>query len=106
MLRKIVTDFWETELPPEEWEKGQLCILPKKGDLSLPGNHRGIMMLEAAYKITAIILHDRLLPIEESLNHESQCGFRPGRGTMDAIFTVKMAMKKRREHGLEPSWIL
>ena len=62
-------------------------------------------MLEAAYKITAIILHDRLLPIEESLNHESQCGFRPGRGTMDAIFTVKMAMKKRWEHGLE-TWIM
>lgn len=105
LLRKTVTDFWETEIPPEEWEKGRLCILPKKGDLSLPGNHRGIMLLEAAYKITAIILHGRLLQIEEGLNHETQCGFRPGRGTMDAIFTVKMAMKKRREHGLE-TWIM
>ena len=105
LLRRIVIDFWETELPPDEWEKGQLVILPKKGDLSLPGNHRGIMLLEVAYKIIAIILHGRLLPIEENLDHESQCGFRPGRGTMDAIFTVKMALKKRREHGLE-TWIM
>ena len=85
---------------------GLLTILQKKGDLSLPGNYRGIMLLETAYKIVAIILHERLLPVEEGLqNHENQCGFRSGRGCTDAIFTVKMAMKKRREHGLE-SWIL
>ena len=59
------------------------------------------MFLEAAYKIIAILLHARLLPIEEGLDHESQCGFRPGRGCTDAVFTVKMALKKRQEHGLE-----
>ena len=63
------------------------------------------MLLESAYKIIAIILHNRLSPIVESLDHEPQCGFRPGRGCVDGIFTVKMAMKKRREHGLE-TWIL
>ena len=106
ILKSIVINFWTTEITPEEWELGLLTILAKKGDLSLPGNYRGIMLLETAYKIIAIILHERLLPIEESLeNHESQCGFRSGRGCSDAVFTVKMAMKKRREHGLE-SWIL
>ena len=63
------------------------------------------MLLENAYKIIAIILHRRLLPIEESLDHESQSGFRPGRGCMDAVFTVKTAIRKRREHGLV-TWIL
>ena len=107
ILKSIVLDFWHTELTPTEWEKGLLTILAKKGDLSLPGNYRGIMLLETAYKIVAIIINGRLLPIEEGLapEHESQCGFRPGRGCTDAIFTVKLAMKKRREHGLE-SWIL
>ena len=62
------------------------------------------MLLETAYKIVAIILHSRLLPIEESLDHEQQCGFRPERGCIDAIFTVKMALRKRREHGKE-SWV-
>ena len=96
---------WESEVTPEEWEIGLLKVLPKKGDLRLPGNYRGIMLLETAYKIVAIIIHDRLRPIAESLDHEAQCGFRPGRGCTDSIFTVKMAMKKRREHGQE-SWIL
>lgn len=105
LLETIVMEFWTTEIVPTEWENGLLRILAKKGDLSLPGNYRGIMLLEAAYKIVCIILHGRLLPIQESLDHEAQCGFRPGRGCADAVFTVKIAMKKRREHGLE-SWIL
>ena len=96
-----------TESIPTEWINGLLTILAKKGDLSLPGNYRGIMLLETAYKIVEIIINDRLLPIEEGLasEHESQCGFRPGRGCTDSIFTVKLAMKKRREHSLE-SWLL
>ena len=63
------------------------------------------MLLEIAYKIVANLLRKRLLPIEEAIDHESQCGFRPGRGCTDAVFTIKMALKKRQEHGLE-SWVL
>ena len=105
LLKAVVLDFWDNEIPPTEWETGLLKILAKNGDLSLPGNYRGIMLLEAAYKVIAILIHDRLQPIEESLDHESQCGFRPGRGCSDAVFTIKMAMKKRREHCKE-TWIL
>ena len=64
ILKSIVLDFWHTELTPTEWEKGLLTILAKKGDLSLPGNYRGIMLLETAHKIVAIIINGRLLPIE------------------------------------------
>ena len=65
------------------------------------------MLLETAYKIVAVILNKRLQIIEEGLAelHENQCGFRTERGCTDANFIVKMATKKRREHGLE-SWIL
>ena len=80
-------------------------ILPKKGDLTQAGNYRGIMLLEVAYKIIANLLKKRLTPIEESLDHETQCGFRPGRGCTDAVFTVKTALKKSGEHGLE-TWVL
>ena len=104
-IREIIHDFWKNELPPVEWLKGLLKILPKKEDLSLSDNYRGIMLLEAAYKIAAILLLNRLQPIAESLDQEQQCGFRPGRGCSDAIFNVRTAIKKRREHSLE-TWIL
>ena len=62
------------------------------------------MLLEVAYKIVAIILLFRVQPIEEELDHESQCGFRLGRGCTDAVFTLKKALRKRHEHGLS-TWV-
>ena len=70
LLKTVILQFWNSETVPEEWNIGHLLILPKMGDFSLPKNYRGILLLEIAYKITAIILHSRLLPIEASLNHE------------------------------------
>ena len=77
ILKSLILDFWRSEKSPQQWLTGLLKILPKKGDLSLPGNHRGIMLLEAAYKIVTILLLNRLRPIAEKLDHEQQCGFRP-----------------------------
>ena len=49
----FITIFWNSEQLPESWAIGLLSILPEMGDLSLPGNYRGITMLEVAYKIVA-----------------------------------------------------
>ena len=105
LIRLVVLEFYETETPPMEWNIGLLAILPKKGDLKDTNNYRGIMLLETCYKIVANILHARLLPIAEQIDNETQCGFRPERSCADAIFTVKLAMKKRKEHNME-TWIL
>ena len=74
------------------------------GPYSQPGNYRGIMLLEVLYKVVANVIKARLTPIQKSRQHESQCGFRPQRGCSDASFSLRMAVKKRREHGME-SWV-
>jgi len=63
------------------------------------------MLLEVLYKVVANLLKNRLTPIQESLEQESQCGFRPNRGCTDASFSLGMAVKRRREHGME-TWVL
>ena len=105
LLYEIVVDVWLEEKQPVEFDIGVLAILPKKGDLSDPGNYRGIMMLEVAYKIVALIGAARLYLICESIDHENQVGFRPKRGCSDGLFNIRMAIKKRREHGCE-TWVL
>ncbi len=62
-------EFWESEVLPCSWEVGLLSIFPKKGDLSLPGNYRGIMMLEMGYEIIGHILLARLKVIKENFKH-------------------------------------
>ena len=73
LIKLLVLDFWRIEKPPQDWLLGLLKILPKKGDLSQAGNYRGIMLLEASYKIVTILLLGRLQPIAESLDQEQQC---------------------------------
>ena len=65
LLRSIILDFWKNKLPPEQSKTGLLKIIPNKGDLSQPGNIRGVMLLEVAYETIAKIVHSRLVPIAE-----------------------------------------
>ena len=89
MLINMVLEFWETGKVPEDWESCLLKILPKPGDQSDAGNCRGIMLLEVMYKVVGYIMKPRILDQSEKLDHEQQCGFRPGRGTMDAILYIQ-----------------
>ena len=51
LLKTVILQFWDSETVPEESSIGHLISLPKRGDLSLPKDYRGIMLLEIAYKI-------------------------------------------------------
>jgi hypothetical protein len=49
-------------------------------------------------KVIAYILKVRLVTISETLPHEMQNGFRPGRGTGDGTFNVRLVLRKLKEH--------
>ena len=84
-----------------EWLIGRLKLLPKKGDLGLCKNWRGICLLDVASKILSCVLVTRMQNVMEEHGLESQTGFRSWRGTIDGAFNVLMALRKRQEHGLE-----
>ena len=86
-----------------EWSAARLVLLPKKGDLSLCKNWRGICLLDIGSKILSNVLVKRMQVLMEQVGFEMQTGFRPERGTIDGLFAVMMGLKKRQEHGLE-SW--
>ena len=44
-LDKLFNRVWEEEKVPETWRKGIIVKLPKKGDLSVCSNWRGINLL-------------------------------------------------------------
>ncbi|XP_075150688.1 uncharacterized protein LOC142224787 [Haematobia irritans] len=81
IIQPHVQDAWTNELLPVDWTKGTIIKLPKKDDLKLCDNWRGITLLNTIYKI-AIIINDRLQVIEKSLRDE-QAGFRPHRSRPD-----------------------
>ena len=44
------------------------------------------------------LIANRLQKFAESLLPDSQCGFCPGRGTVDMVFSLRQVIEKLREH--------
>ena len=63
-------------------------------------NWRTICLLDVSSKILSAIMVKRALKVLDVHGSETQSGFRPNRGTQDGIFSVRMALQKRKEHGL------
>ena len=69
--------------------------LPKKGDLTICSNWRGITLLSVPGKLFARIIAARLYQYAETKHIllEWQCGFRGGRSTIDMILTIRMILE-------------
>ena len=73
----------------------------KNGDRLSPANYRPILLLSIPGKIFNRFLLDRMKLQTEKRLRESQFGFRPGRGTVDAIFVTRQIFEKAREHNIQ-----
>ena len=80
----------------DEWAVARCKLLPKKGDLGLCKNWRGICLLDIASKVLDCVLVQRMQQVMEEEGMESQTGFRWFRGTIDGAFTVINALRKRQ----------
>ncbi|CAH1250247.1 Hypp8829 [Branchiostoma lanceolatum] len=96
-LFMMILRMWETKTVPADLKDATIITIFKKGDRSVCGNYRGISLLSIAGKIIARVLLDRLLTVAEEVLPESQCGFRPSRGTTDMIFCARLLQEKPRE---------
>ena len=75
---------------PEDWCRGLIIKLPKKGDRTQCTNWRGVTLLSVPSKIFCKIIQIRLSDaINTSSSRKEQAGFRPGVGCIDHIFTLR-----------------
>lgn len=101
-LLAVFEKIWEEEVVPQDLKDATIVnIYKNKGDRTVCGNYRGISLLSIAGKILSRILLNRLLPVAESFLPESQCGFRPSRGTGDMIFVARQLQEKAREQNCD-----
>ena len=77
--------------------RGVICPVYKKGDKLECSNHRGINLLNTAYKVFADILRQRLLVFWERSTGEYQGGFHNDRSATDQLFSFRQIMEKCRE---------
>ena len=100
LLHHLMVHFWEKESLP--WVDALLVSLFKSGGQDICGNFRGISLLSIIGKVLARIQLDRLnTHIVPNIVSESQCGFRPNRGTTDMVFSLRQLQEKCIEQNLD-----
>ena len=96
LLTDLFSKIWE-EVIPNDWTKGLIFTLPKKGDLGKCDNWRGITLLSVPSKIFCRILLKRIEKAIDSTLREEQAGFRRGRSCMDQIFALRNILEQSLE---------
>lgn len=77
-LQQLIETFWDMEKIPENCKQANLIKLPKKGDLSLCENWRGIALQNSINKVISRIICERLSEAIEPQLRSEQAGFRRG----------------------------
>ena len=75
----------------------------KKGDERKRSNYRGISLISVSGKVYAKCLRKKCCEIVEPKLTDAQCGFRPGRSTMNQIFALQKILEKSWEYAKEVS---
>jgi hypothetical protein len=98
-FHKIVLAVWQQEEVPQQWKDAIFTVIFKKKDPTMCGNFRGIALTAHAGKALLKIIQMRLSRYaeEHGLMPEEQCGFRPGRSTIDMMFVIRMLQEFGRD---------
>ena len=83
-----------------DWVKKIVVIVPKKGDISLCSNNRGITLRPSASKLYQIIILQRMIDGLEKLLRENQFGFRKNRSCIDQIYALRSIIHNCFEYNL------
>ena len=74
---------------------------PKKGDLGLAKNYRGITLTSIAAKIYNALLRNRIEPKIDNILRKNQNGFRRNRYTTSQILTIRRILEGVREKNIQ-----
>ena len=87
--------------PIDRWTKGCILPFPKKGDLGLAKNYRGITLTSIAAKFHKALLRNSIVPHIDKILRKNQNGFRINRFTTSQILTIRRILEDVRAKNLQ-----
>ena len=85
--------------------KGCILPFPKKGDLGLTKNYRGITLTSIAVKINNALLRNRIEPKMDNIIWKNQNGFRRNRSMTSQILTIRRILEGVRAKNLQATML-
>ena len=84
-------------------EEGVIVKIPKKGDIVICANNRGITLLSIAGKVFCALVLWRIRDAVHECLRENQAGFRKGRSCPDQCFALRQLVEKSLEFQIRPT---
>ena len=91
---KLISVVCSTLVVPSAWLKSQITRLHKEASFSIAKNYRPITTSANLSRISPMIILDRARDAYSKLLEQCQCGFRPGIGCDDAIFSIRNVIER------------
>ena len=93
---QVLLDFCDNvhnQDPINRWRKGCLLPIPKKSNLAITKNYRGITLTAIPAKIYNLMLLNRIRPKINPVLRKNQNGFRTNRSTSGQILTIRRILE-------------
>ena len=100
VIHCFCAEVYSNLTPPDQWITSVIVPLPKKGDLSLMTNYRGISLLSIAAKVYNKILLNRIRDEVDPILRKNQAGFHPGRSCAQQIHILRRVLEGFRDYQL------
>ncbi len=95
-LTQLFNKAWASEELPDDWGRGLIVPIHKKGARDLCDNYRPITLLSVVGKMFGKVMNNRLQKVVDPLILDEQGGFRKGRGSLDQAFVLAETLQRRR----------
>lgn len=105
-LKVMIDQIWNTSVWSDEWSTSEIITIPKVAGTQDCKKHRTISLISHASKVMIEILRSRIAYFLHSEISEDQFGFMPGKGTSDAILTLRNIIEKTLSRQDQKLWVL
>ena len=100
IVHDFCTEVFSTLIPPNQWTISITVILPKKGDLSLMTNYRGVSLLSITARAYNKILLNRIRDHVDPILRSNQARFCSGRSCTQQIHILRRIMEGFQDYQL------
>jgi hypothetical protein len=99
VLLDILSEFQDSALP-DNCKVTNLISVPKKGDIALASNRRGIQICDKLYQLKSLILAIDMNDANDEMILDWQSGFRLGRGCTEQRFVLQRLIDECKERSV------
>ena len=92
---------YNSKQAPHQWTSNVIVPLPKKGDLTIMTNYRGINLMSIAAKMYNRLLLNRIRDQIDPLLRPNQAGFMKGRGCVEQIHILRRIIEGARDQDFQ-----